>query len=61
MSEVIFMYREYSIIIQVQPNEMLTKVIDRFCLKANVDKKTVSFLYNDEILSIYEFNISNIH
>jgi hypothetical protein len=51
MSEVIFIYKKYSIIIQVEPNEMLTKVIDKFCLKANVDKKKVSFLYNDEILN----------
>ena len=50
MSEVIFIYNGNSISIQAQSNEILNKVIDRFCLKANVNRQKVCFLYNGEKL-----------
>ena len=51
MSEVIFVYKGNSICIQVQSNENLSIVIDRFCLKANINRKNVGFLYNGETLN----------
>ena len=51
MSEVIFVYNDNSIGIQVQSNEILSIVIDRFCTKANVNKNKVFFLFNGEILN----------
>ena len=38
MSEVNFVYNGNSIGIQAQSNETLNKVIDRFCIKANVNR-----------------------
>ena len=51
MTEVIFVYNDNSIGIQVQSNEILSIVIDRFCTKANVNRNKVLFLYNGEILN----------
>jgi len=51
MSEVIFIYKGKSIGIQVQSNEILISVINRFCLKANINKENVYFLCNGEILN----------
>ena len=51
MSEIIFVYNENPISIQVQSNEILSGVIDRFCTKANVNRNKVFFLYNGEILN----------
>ena len=51
MSEVIFIYNGNSISIQTQSNEILNVVIDRFCLKVNVNRDKIYFLYNAEILN----------
>ena len=51
MSEVIFIYKGKSMGIQVQSNEILISVINRFCLKANINKENVYFLCYGEILN----------
>ena len=51
MSEVIFVYKGNSISIPAQSNEILYLVIDRFCLKANVNRNKIYFLNNGEILN----------
>jgi len=51
MSEIIFIYNGNSISIQAQSNEILSVVIDRFCIKANVNRNKIYFLYNGEKLN----------
>ena len=51
MSELIFAYNGQSINIQAQSNEILSAVIDKFCLKANVNRNKIYFLYNGEKLN----------
>ena len=51
MSEVIFVYNGNSIGIQTQQNEILINVIDRFCIKANINKEKVYFLNDGKILN----------
>ena len=51
MSEVIFDFNGNSIHFQVQSKETLNKVIDRFCIKNNINRKKVNFLYKGETLN----------
>ena len=51
MSELIFVYNGNSINIQVQSNEILSVIIDRFCLKVNVNRNKIYFLNNGEKLN----------
>ena len=51
MSEVIFVYNGNSIGIQTQQNEILINVIDRFCIKGNINKEKVYFLNDGKILN----------
>ena len=46
MSEILFAYNGNSISIQAQSNEILSVVIDKFCIKANVNRNKIYFLYN---------------
>jgi len=41
MPEVIFVYNDNTISIQAQSNEILSLIIDRFCIKANVNKNNI--------------------
>ncbi len=50
MSDIIFVYCGKSIGIQAQSNENITAVIDRFCIKANINKEKVYFLYDGKLL-----------
>ena len=51
MPEVIFVYNDNTISIQAQSNEILSLIIDRFCIKANVNRNNICFLYNGGILN----------
>ena len=51
MSEVNFIYQGNTISIKAQSNETLNIVIDRFCIKVNVKRNRLYFLYNGEILN----------
>ena len=51
MSELIFAYNGTSINIQAQSNEILSAVIDRFCLKVNVNRNKIYFLNSGEKLN----------
>ena len=51
MSEVIFVYDGNQISVQAQSNEILSIVIDRFCLKANANRNKIYFLNNGELLN----------
>jgi len=43
MSKIIFIYKGNSLGIQTQSNETLASVINRFCTKANINKKKYIF------------------
>ena len=51
MSELIFAYNGQSINVQSESNEILSTVIDRFCLKVNVNRNKIYFLNNGEKLN----------
>ena len=63
MSEVTFIYDGNSIDIQAQLNEIVSKVIDKFYIKANIPKGKVYFLYDgkllDENIIIEKIKINN--
>ena len=50
MSEVTFFYNGKSIVRQTKSNEIIKTVIDRFCIKANMNKDKKYFLYDGELL-----------
>jgi len=63
MSEVTFIYNANSIDVQAQLNEIVSTVIDRFYIKANITKGKVFFLYDgkllDENITIDKIKINN--
>ena len=63
MSEVIFVFNGNSIHFQAQSKESLEKVIDRFCIKNNINRKKVNFLYKgeklNENLTVEKINLNN--
>jgi len=50
MSEIIFKFQATDFPIYFKPYEKVGTIIDRFCIKANVNKKHLTFLYNNEFV-----------
>ena len=50
MSTIIFLYKEKEILIQCTQNEKLESIIQRFCIKAQVERNDINFLLNDKTL-----------
>ena len=50
MSEIIFKFQATDIPINFTPDEKMVTIIERFCIKANVNKKHLIFLFNNEIV-----------
>jgi hypothetical protein len=63
MSEVIFDFNGNSIHFQAESKESLDKVIDRFCIENNINRKRVKFLYKgvklNENLTVEKINLNN--
>jgi len=51
MSLIIFIYNSLEIPIPFNENELVSSIVQRFCLKVNVDHTNLSFLYNGFILN----------
>ena len=50
MSEIIFKFQATDFPIYFTPDEKVGTIIERFCIKANANKKHLTFLYNNELV-----------
>ena len=56
MSEIIFIYKDNQIPISFAPNEKIRALIEKFCVKASINKENYSFRFNKNIID----EVSNI-